>query len=346
MARAQRLEPGAARIALALARAVVPPGRVFEGADESTVERLETLLSGFGPIALRGYGALLRALDVMSRGARGAAFTRLDRDEAEELLLRWSDGGPVRRGVQMALTTPVKLAYYDDHAVYERLGGAWAFTSAAEPARWKSQITTGSEIEDDVDVECDVVVVGTGAGGAVVAKELADRGHAVVMLEEGDYHGRDAFTGRGAENVQQFYRDRGATGSVGNTVIPIPMGRMVGGSTAINTGTCWRTPDWILQGWVEGGLTDRAHPRLAAITRLPECAGGQAGCCSDGAGQAGANGCGHSRDSRIGRQSVAGGRDRLCPLPYHGRRGFPARGRDVVGRAQEQYPHHGRLPIG
>src|SRR5207247_1831333 len=84
--------------------------------------------------------------------------------------------GPVRRGVQMALTTPVKLAYYDDHAVYERLGVAWAFTSAAEPARWKSQITTGSEIEDDVDVECDVVVVGTGAGGAVVAKELADGG--------------------------------------------------------------------------------------------------------------------------------------------------------------------------
>ena len=263
MPRAHRLEPGAARIALALARAVVPPGRVFGGADESTVERLEHLLAGFGPGALRGYGQLLRAVDVMSRGARGAAFTRLDRDEAEELLVRWADAGPVRRGVQMALTTPVKLAYFDDHAVYEQLGSPWDFANAAEPARWKSQVTAGSEIGDDVDVECDVVVVGTGAGGAVVAKELADRGHAVVMLEEGDYHGRDAFTGRGAENVQQFYRDRGATGSLGNTVIPIPMGRMVGGSTAINTGTCWRTPDWILQSWVDGGLSDLSPDRMA-----------------------------------------------------------------------------------
>src|SRR5438094_716556 len=83
--------PRARRIALALARAVVPPGQVFAGADDATVERLEHLLTGFGPVALRGYAQLLRVLDVMSRGARGAAFTRLDRDEAEDLLVRWTD---------------------------------------------------------------------------------------------------------------------------------------------------------------------------------------------------------------------------------------------------------------
>ena len=257
-----RLDPRTRRIALSLARAVVPPGQVFAGADDATVDRLEALLGGFGPVAVRGYAQLLRALDVMSRGARGAAFTRLDRDEAEDLLVRWTDAGPVRRGVQMALTTPVKLAYYDDPNVYERFESPWRFTNAAEPARWKSQITSGAEIDDDREVECDVVVVGTGAGGAVVAKELTDRGHAVVMLEEGEYHGREDFTGRGAENVQQFYRDRGATGSIGNTVIPIPMGRMVGGSTAINTGTCWRTPDWVLQRWVDEGLTELSPSQM------------------------------------------------------------------------------------
>ena len=31
-----------------------------------------------------------------------------------------------------------------------------------------------------------------------------------------------------------------------------------GGSTAINTGTCWRTPDWVLQKWVDQGLDDLA----------------------------------------------------------------------------------------
>ena len=114
----------------------------------------------------------------------------------------------------------------------------------------------------DEEVTCDAVVIGTGAGGAVMAKELAERGHAVLMVEEGDYYSRKAFNGRAVENMRRFYRDSGATGSVGNCVIPIPMGRLVGGSTAINTGTCWRTPDWVLQKWSDAGLTDLAPERM------------------------------------------------------------------------------------
>src|SRR5438552_1130448 len=102
------------------------------------------------------------------------------------------------------------------------------------------------------------VVIGTGAGGAVMAKELAERGHAVLMVEEGEYYSRSSFTGHAVDNLRRFYRDAGATGSLGNCVIPIPMGRLVGGSTAINTGTCWRTPDWVLQKWVDQGLDDLA----------------------------------------------------------------------------------------
>ncbi|HEV2685179.1 MAG TPA: GMC family oxidoreductase, partial [Actinomycetota bacterium] len=112
------------------------------------------------------------------------------------------------------------------------------------------QVTRGEDVADDV-LECDVVVAGTGAGGAVIAKELSDRGFAVLMLEEGDYHTRADFTGDAADAFQRFYRARAQLGSIGNTVIPIPAGRMVGGSTAINTGTCWRTPEWVLDEWAQ-----------------------------------------------------------------------------------------------
>ena len=57
-----------------------------------------------------------------------------------------------------------------------------------------------------------------------------------------------------------------------------------------------------------GARPDRAHPRLAAVARLPRRAGGEAGCGRDGAGQAGADGRGHSRDPRARHQSAAGGR--------------------------------------
>ncbi len=57
-----------------------------------------------------------------------------------------------------------------------------------------------------------------------------------------------------------------------------------------------------------GPRPDRAHPRLPAAARLPRRAGGEAGRRRDGAGQAGADGRGHSGDPRTRHQSAAGGR--------------------------------------
>ena len=106
---------------------------------------------------------------------------------------------------------------------------------------------------EETTVECDVVVVGTGAGGAVVGRELADRGLAVVFVEEGDFKQRDEFDGGSVKAMRQFHR---ATFSVGNVAMPIFVGRMVGGSTAINGATCFRTPKWVLDEWCERLGTD------------------------------------------------------------------------------------------
>src|SRR5436309_12451690 len=126
------------------------------------------------------------------------------------------------------------------------------------------RVTAAAQLDGDETIECEVVVIGTGAGGAVVAKELAERGHAVVLLEEGDYHTRGDFNGHAADMQRKLYRDMGATLSVGNAVIPIPLGRTVGGTTAINSGTCYRTPDRVLHEWaVQFGLDELSPEKLA-----------------------------------------------------------------------------------
>ncbi len=261
-----RFSAGERATALALARALLPAGRVFPCADAETVDRLEELLLHFGKRAPAHYGGLLRVLEHASRPSHvGRPFSKLTPGEGAELLARWSDRGNVaERTLALALTSPLKVAYFDDPAIYAHFGAAFRFHAKAEHARWMAQVTRGEDLAEDVELECDAVVVGTGAGGAVIAKELAQRGHAVVMIEEGAYHQRDDFTGGAIENITRFYRARGTIGAVGNTVIPIPGGRLVGGSTAVNTGTCWRTPSWVLERWVrDEGLADLSPDGLA-----------------------------------------------------------------------------------
>jgi choline dehydrogenase-like flavoprotein len=96
---------------------------------------------------------------------------------------------------------------------------------------------------------CDVVIIGSGAGGAVVAKELAEAGRRVIVIEEGPYFTKDDFTGPPFKRFQKVARDAGTTQTFSRSPIPIPLGKAVGGSTVINSGTCWRAPDKVLRSW-------------------------------------------------------------------------------------------------
>ena len=97
----------------------------------------------------------------------------------------------------------------------------------------------------------DVCVVGAGAGGAVVAAELAEAGARVIVLEQGQEHDPDGFTARPPEMLARLYRDGGQTVTLGNPPIGLPLGRGIGGTTLVNSGTCFRTPQHVLDRWRE-----------------------------------------------------------------------------------------------
>jgi choline dehydrogenase-like flavoprotein len=124
-------------------------------------------------------------------------------------------------------------------------------------------IIDGATVDRDGNVRTQVCVIGSGAGGAVVAKELAEAGIEVVLLEEGAYYRGKDFTGNPREMIDLVYRNRGLTGTVGALTIPIPLGRCVGGTTTINSGTCYRAPDYVLEaGQREHGARDVAEAHL------------------------------------------------------------------------------------
>src|SRR2546425_9243909 len=123
-------------------------------------------------------------------------------------------------------------------------------------------ITTGKQIAGDLDLKVEVCVIGSGAGGAVVAKELAEAGRDVIVLEQGGYYTKDDFTQREEEMMALLYEDMGQRATVDQSII-ILQGRNVGGSTVHNLCYCFRTPAPILDKWHrEDGVRDMGYADL------------------------------------------------------------------------------------
>jgi choline dehydrogenase-like flavoprotein len=97
--------------------------------------------------------------------------------------------------------------------------------------------------------ECDVVIVGSGAGGAVAAATLAEAGLDVIVLEAGESFNRESYPQEPLDAIASLYRDGGLTIAEGRPPIPVPVARTVGGTTVVNSGTCFRAPDPVLEEW-------------------------------------------------------------------------------------------------
>ncbi len=121
----------------------------------------------------------------------------------------------------------------------------------------------GRGFEESVDV----VIVGAGASGAVLAREMAADGRSVLLVEEGPWYTPEAKQGFSiTDAMARLYRGQGTTvaAGLGNTpVITNPLGWGAGGSSVLTGGVCFRTPDRVLDGWVRDfGLEQLAPAEL------------------------------------------------------------------------------------
>ena len=128
-----------------------------------------------------------------------------------------------------------------------------------------SSIIEGTRLRSETRVRAGVCVVGSGAGGAVVAARLAEAGHDVVLLEEGGYWRPEQFTEREGEMTARLYAE-GGTRATDDLAVPLLQGRSVGGGTTVNWLVMLRTPDWVLDEWAtEHGAGGMRPADLAPI---------------------------------------------------------------------------------
>lgn len=125
-------------------------------------------------------------------------------------------------------------------------------------------------VDRNVSLDADVCIVGSGAGGAMVARELAAAGRSVVVVEAGAYVRPHDFTQREEQMLERLYAERGTTTALDSTVV-VAMGRVVGGSTVPGLCVCTRPPRAVLQHWARAfGLGSLRPAEMEPVLRLAE----------------------------------------------------------------------------
>ncbi|MGI8794268.1 MAG: GMC family oxidoreductase N-terminal domain-containing protein [Acidimicrobiales bacterium] len=103
----------------------------------------------------------------------------------------------------------------------------------------------------------EVLVIGSGAGGATTAAVLAEAGKAVTVVEEGPWVEPDAVDPFSMDEMMAKYRHQGSSAALGSPTIAYAEGRCVGGSTEINSGLWHRLPDNLAAAWAaEADITE------------------------------------------------------------------------------------------
>ncbi len=152
-------------------------------------------------------------------------------------------------------------AYYNDKATWraigyvpysERPGNEHAARRAT--AEHDLKVELPAEVQGDT-LETEICIVGTGAGGSILACRLAEKGHDVLLLERGRYVEPRHFSEDEIQMVSELYAD-GVMQQTEDFRFTILQGSCVGGSTTVNNSVCFDPPAEVLARWNDSRLHD------------------------------------------------------------------------------------------
>ncbi len=175
----------------------------------------------------------------------------LDRGACERLLKGWGESrAELRRAGFQALKRLANVAYYcwpangNRHPVWEAAGYPGPLPSRHE--FWAPLPTV--TVDRDMSIDCEAVVVGSGAGGGVVAGILAEAGRSVVVLDKGPNPDPRRMSQIEGDMLRHLYLDGGMFMTRSGSM-PILAGSCLGGGTVINYTTSFPLPEATRAEW-------------------------------------------------------------------------------------------------
>ncbi len=149
------------------------------------------------------------------------------------------------------------LGYYSDPTVHKSIGYV---PFSERPKTFKTtpmrshpplKVMTPHDLRSngiDEISSADVVIIGSGAAGATLAEQFANKGRDVFILEKGLYVQPDDFTEDEIEQIGHLYAD-GALQISQALRFTVLQGNCVGGSTVVNNAVCFDTPQTVMDKW-------------------------------------------------------------------------------------------------
>jgi len=195
-------------------------------------------------------------------GAGPRRFSALPQERREKVLTALGDSGsPQKRALFQSLKGAAALSYYlapgpTGHSpVWEAMGypGPLGTRPDAAPRLLRPHVVSG-----DLTLDCDVVVVGSGAGGGTAAAVLAEAGLDVVVLERGAYLDDADFDGGELSGLSRLYAP--GPSATANGQLSLLSAQTLGGGTVVNYTTCFRTPDRVREEWAGHGVPQFSSP--------------------------------------------------------------------------------------
>jgi len=185
-------------------------------------------------------------------------FSELAAEEKCRMLLAWADSSiTLRRAAFQALRKAVGFLYVmlpgregPADAVWKQMGYPGPIGVQRPHAPRKLHVTTP---EKESTLQCDVCVIGSGAGGGVAAAVLSAAGKEVIVLEAGGYFDDRDFDGAELKGFARLYSECGFAATRDHSV-GLLAGACLGGGTVVNYSTSFRTPEDIREEWAGAGV--------------------------------------------------------------------------------------------
>lgn len=220
--------------------------------------QIEGLLGTMAPEQLQGFAALLDALAQHE-------FASLPLEARTQILHATAASGHEARLGVGALRNLTFLFFYalpdefGHNPNWPAIGYPGPLSAPPSPEQAPKTIAVLDLAGEAQTLTADVCVIGSGAGGAVIAAKLQQAGHSVLVLEMGGYRNEADFKQLELVGLFELYLGGGLLSSEDGS-IAIFAGSTLGGGTVVNYMNCLRTPEPIRREWQEHGIDGIAEP--------------------------------------------------------------------------------------